>query len=275
MRSEQWITTSGGLKLYSESLVPDDPVAFVLFVHGVSDYSGRYIHVFQYLADHGYGVMWFDLRGFGRSEGLPGYVNHFDEYVDDMAATSGEILRRAGAKPVFVLAHSMGALVAARYILRGNQPFRGVVYTSGLFKVNEDISPILQRLSSFLSRIAPRLKTIKLDANALSRDPAVFERTRIDPLHYIDGLRVRTGAEMIRATAETQTRLDQLDHPMLILHGSADLLTRPEASELLYSRSTSGDKTLKIYEDAFHELLNEVNKEEVFTDIYNWITVRL
>jgi alpha-beta hydrolase superfamily lysophospholipase len=119
------------------------------------------------------------------------------------------------------------------------------------------------------------LATIKLDASALSRDEEVADRAKNDPLQYFGGVRARTGAEVLVATAELQQQLHKLDFPMFIIHGEKDPLTKYEASELLYKRSPSADKTLKIYPDAKHELFNELNKEEVLADMVGWIDARL
>ena len=62
---------------------------------------------------------------------------------------------------------------------------------------------------------------------------------------------------------------------MLILHGSADKATKPSGSQLFYDTAGSKDKTLKRYEGHVHDLLNDLGKEAVMTDIKVWIEARL
>jgi len=273
--TEEFHTHSGsGHNLYMHLDNPVEPRAAILLVHGLHDHSGRYAHVSEFFARHGLRALRFDLSGYGKSEGVRGYLNHRHDHTMDVKCAADVLIERSDGLPVFAFGHSMGALFLSHYILEFGNPFKGVVYSGGLFKVNEDISPILQKMSGVVAAILPKLPTIKLDSEGLSRDPDVEARTQNDPLHYFGGVRARTGDEVLKATAELQARLDELDFPMLIAHGEKDPLTKYEASELLYAKSLSKDKTLKIYPGAKHELFNEINKEEVLGDAVDWIMAR-
>ncbi len=243
-------------------------------MHGLHDHTGRYDHVAEYFNDQGLSSFQFDLRGNGRSQGVRGYINAFQEHVTDCDAAIHSMTQKLEG-PYFAFAHSMGALVLSTWILENENPFSGVVYSGGLFKVNEDISPVLQKLSGTFARLVPRLATIKLDFRELSRDPSVYERSKSDKFQYTGGVRARTGAVVIDATASLQVRLAELDFPMLILHGERDGLTKYEASELLYQQSNSSDKSLKVYPGAKHEIFNEINRKEVIDDAAQWILARI
>jgi len=248
--------------------------ARLLIVHGLHDHCGRYAHIADYFTERGFSTVRYDMRGYGKSGGVRGYIDRFDDYIQDMDTVVEHHLSKRGI-PNFLFAHSMGGLIASHHILQNGNLYQGVVFSGGLFKVNEDLSPLLQKMSGVMSKLLPKLQTIKLDVNGMSRDPKVAQEIATDKLHYMGGVRARTGSEVMKATASLQEKLESLNFPMLILHGGEDSLTKHEASELLFSKSKSQDKTLKIYPGAYHELMNETNKEEVYNDIYSWITDRL
>lgn len=216
----------------------------------------------------------FDLQGHGESGGLTAYVDRFDDYVSDFSEVADRVSGYARDLPTFVIAHSMGALITATHILKHPEAFKGAIYTGGLFKVNEDISPFLQKISGVISAIMPKFKALKLDYGLLSRDPEVVKISAQDPLHYKGGMRARTGAELLKATKAIEGRLADWKLPVLILHGGNDQLTKPEASHNLFKHSTAEDKTLKIYDGAYHELLHEINRKDVMNDITDWLQER-
>jgi len=274
MYEELILTGFDNTPIFTISKTDPDDRATLLIMHGLHDHCGRYAHLADYFGERGFSTVRYDMRGFGRSGGLRGYIESFEDYIQDFHSVEDRYIKGSD-KPCFLFAHSISALISSMHFLQDENLFTGVVFSGGLFKVNEDLSPLLQKMSGLISWLFPKLPTMKIDKTGLSRDPEVGIRIANDPLHYMGGIRARTGSQLMKATAALQGRLQELNFPMLILHGGADPLTKPEASELLYSKSMSADKTLKIYPNAFHELINEINKEEVLDDIHTWIVDRI
>jgi len=274
MSEDIFIIAEGSLRLYTKYQRVDNPRAAVLIVHGLGDHSGRYLDLIEFFERHQISTIRFDLRGNGRSDGKSGYIDSFDDHVSDLRAAEDYFYQRTVGLPRFLYGHSMGALVGATFLTRCANRFDGVIYSSGLFKVNEDFSPVLQKMSAVLSRILPSLPTVKIGTDGLSRDPETALESSRDPLRQTHGIRARTGHEVIKATAWMHERLKDIDYPILVLHGADDPLTKPEASQLLYEMSNSNDKLIKIYPNAMHELYHEVIREQVFEDIVDWIAAR-
>ena len=105
----------------------------------------------------------------------------------------------------------------------------------------------------------------------LSRDPAVVEAFRNDPLVFHGGFPVRTGAEILRAASRLQTAAECLTLPLLVLHGTGDIVTDPHGSRLLVARASSTDKTLRLYPGLYHDLLHEPEREQVLADLLAWL----
>jgi acylglycerol lipase len=260
---EQWWETETG------------PKAAVAIVHGLAEHSSRYVHVAEHLARGGYAVDTFDLRGHGRSEGRRAFIRSFDEFLADLDLFLGRVRARHRRTPVFLLGHSMGGGITPLFVITRKPEIRGLILSAGALKISDDISPLLIRMSGIVGRILPKLPTIKLDSSAISRDPEVVKHYDNDPLNYRGGTPARTGAEIVRATRRIQAQMEAITLPLLILHGTADRLTDIEGSKQLYARAGSSDKTLKLYDGLYHEILNEPEKARVLEDIVHWLDTHL
>jgi acylglycerol lipase len=82
-------------------------------------------------------------------------------------------------------------------------------------------------------------------------------------------------AEMVRADERLAREFSLITLPLLVLHGTADKVTRPGGSQVFHDAAGSSDKTLKMYDGHVHDLLNDIGKETVMSDIITWIFARL
>jgi alpha-beta hydrolase superfamily lysophospholipase len=130
-------------------------------------------------------------------------------------------------------------------------------------------------IAKVLSTVLPRLALSKLDSSTISRDPEVVNRYDNDPLNYRGGMPSRTGMEIMRAMERIGELMENLTLPVLIMHGSGDKLVDSEGSKQLYERAGSEDKTLKLYDGLYHEILNEPEKEQVLKDMVAWLDKRI
>lgn len=109
----------------------------------------------------------------------------------------------------------------------------------------------------------------------VSRDPAALLAKYSDPLVYTGSIRVRTGYEILRISAYLQQNLEKLTVPFLVLHGSADAITDPVASQRLYKEASSADKSIKLFPGLLHDLLFEPEREEIMLAIIEWLNKRV
>jgi alpha-beta hydrolase superfamily lysophospholipase len=116
---------------------------------------------------------------------------------------------------------------------------------------------------------------LRLKNEDFSRDPQVVAEMNADPLIANEVQPTRTVAEMVRADERLEKSFPQLRLPILILHGTHDRATQPAGSRLFLERAGSTDKTLKLYEGHFHDLLRDIGKEEVMRDITGWIAAHV
>jgi len=266
-----------GVFLYEQHWTPLDPFkALVVIVHGLAEHCGRYAHVAEFLSRNGYAVWTFDLYAHGQSQGERAYIESFDDFLDDLQDFLQRAVQTAGDRDVFLLGHSLGSSIVIKYLIdRPLQGVRGAVLSGTLVMAGESVPPILEKVVNLLAMLAPRLPVMKLDGDTISRDPDIVTQYNTDPLNFRSKLAAHTGAEINQTLHYLQQNLEKITLPLFILQGGADRLVNPAGSKLLYEQAASKDKTLKVYEGLFHEILNEPEKDQVMADILAWMDARL
>jgi alpha-beta hydrolase superfamily lysophospholipase len=273
---EDYFLARDGLRLYERRwLSRGAPRAEVLLVHGFAEHGGRYAPTAEVLAGHGYAVAVMDLRGHGKSAGPRCWIRSFDEYLDDLDGFYERRVRGAEGKPLFVLGHSLGGLIALLWDIRCARRPRGLILSGPALQVRRQLFPWLRRLAGLGSIVFPRLRLVRMGGRNVSRDAAIVAQFHDDPLVFHGRFPVRSGAEILRAGDLARTQFELVRTPLLILHGTDDRVAAVEASQELFQRAATTDKTLHLYPGLFHEVLNEPEKEQVRGDLIGWIDQRV
>jgi alpha-beta hydrolase superfamily lysophospholipase len=265
-----------GTRIYYQSwMLPPKAKAILVLAHGQGDHSGRYAHVADYLTKRGF-VLWAsDHRGHGKSGGKRGHTDSFDDYLADLDQMIRIAKDHSPGIKTFLMGASLGGLVVLDYAERHGTDLAGIVVTSPLLGLKMKVPGWKMFLGKTLSGIYPTfsLKT-GLDANLLAHDREIVQRYVNDPLvHGIASTRFYT--ELRRAQDETMRSADKLKLPCLVIQGGADGIVDPDVATEFYKRIASSDKTLKVYDRFYHEVLNEIGKESVLADIDNWLSARI
>lgn len=264
-------SAGAGAKLHVTHWLPEGrPRAVVLLAHGYAEHAGRYAHVAKRLTDAGYAIYAVDHWGHGASDGEGGYVPSFSAFLDGMAELLTLVEINHGDTPRLLLGHSMGGLIATLFLVERQQAFVAAALSGPAILPAEPPSRVTIWVSRFLSRFFPRLGVLSLDANGVSRDPAVVEAYRADPLVYEGKIGARLGKEFMDAMAVAQADAPKIRLPILIQHGEADRLTAPAGSRYLFDNVASQDKRLEIYPGLFHEIYNEPEQGAVLDDLVGW-----
>ena len=272
--TEERLKVAGGLTLFVRSWRPDaNARGVVVFVPGFNSHSAYFGWAAEQLVAVGLVVYALDLRGRGQSDGERFYVEKFSDYVDDVSAVVSLAKSREPGLPTFLLGHSAGGVVACLYTLDHQSELSGLISES----FAHDIPAPDFALAVFkgLSHIAPHAHILHLKNEIFSRDPKAVEAMDADPLIAHETQPTKTLAEMVRADERLKKEFPSITIPVLILHGTADQATRPSGSQRFYDMAGSQDKTLKLYEGHFHDLLNDLDKETVMADIKDWIVRHL
>jgi alpha-beta hydrolase superfamily lysophospholipase len=268
------LTGARGLELYYQEWSPaaQETQAVVLLVHGYAEHGGRYARFADDLTAAGYAVGAIDHRGHGRSQGKRVSIVRFDDYTDDLARYAKSLRSRYPEPlPMFVVGHSLGGLIALRWVTRNKPTITGIALSGTAASRPTDVSAALIAVSKILSRVAPELGVVDRPLDKISRDPQVVEDYFNDPLVHAQKIRARLGAEILAAMTTTEQALPSLTEPILILHGGDDTVTDPASSRLINAKVGSEDKTLNIYDGLWHEIFNEPERAMVIGDLTDWL----
>jgi acylglycerol lipase len=271
---EETFEGKAGTAIFSRSWRPQThPRAVVVICHGVNSHSGQYFWTAEQLVGAGFAVYALDLPGRGKSGGERFYIDDVADYVSDLAALVQIAKLREPRLPVFLLGHSAGGVVACTYALDHQDELDGLICESFAFKV--PAPDFALSVIKGLSHIAPHLPVLKLKNADFSRDPEAVRALDADPLTANEVQPAKTVAALVRADERLQKEFPEITLPVFILHGTKDRATVPEGSKFFYDTVGSADKKLKMYDGAFHDLLNDIGKETVMTDIRTWIDERV
>ena len=255
--------------------VATEPAAVIALVHGYGDHGGRHTWFGEDMAARGYAVYVYDLRGHGQSSGTRGQIKRFDDYLDDTAVFLDEVRRRQPGKPVVLLGHSLGGLICARFAQERPCDVRALVLSSPFFALTVQPEPMKLLGAKALSTLWPGRdigNTVR--AEDLSHDTSVVEAYVTDPLvHHV--ATARWAAETLAAQDAAMAAAPRVTLPLLVLYGKDDEVADPSFAEAFFATAGSADKKLIHYEGFYHELFNEVGREQVFADVAAWLAERL
>jgi alpha-beta hydrolase superfamily lysophospholipase len=242
------------------------PRAQVLLVHGLGEHAGRYAELACELRNWGFAVRAYDQRGHGLSGGPRGGLTHDTALLDDLAevidATRAS-QRRLGqqGQPLILLGHSLGGLVASRFVSLQLRPVDALVMSSPA--LDPGLSTLQKILVATLPAVAPNLRVNNgLDPRYLSHEPAVVAAYRADPLVH-----PKISARLARfiATAGPATVAAAADWcvPTLLLYAGADHLVNPAGSRAFAAVAGAsaqvqpGILSAQAFESHYHEIFNE------------------
>ena len=264
----------GGLNIFYRSWEPaGEPRAVVVICHGVNSHGGQYLWAAERLTESGFAVFALDLRGRGRSEGERFYVEDVADYASDVAGTIAIAKGLYPGLKLFLLGHSAGGVTSAIYVLDHQAEIDGFICESFAFQV--PAPGFALAAIKGLSHIAPRLGVLTLKNKDFSRDPDVVAALEADPYIKDETQPAATVAALVRADERLRAEFPTITLPLLIMHGTADKATVCEGSVFFHETAGSADKTLKLYEGHYHDLLADLGKEGVMADIKAWLEARL
>ena len=264
----------GGLKIATKSWKPEvKPRGIMILIHGFNAHSGYMEWPAEQFAANGLVVHALDLRGRGKSEGERFYVEQLSDYLSDVNTLINIARAENPGLPIYVLGHSAGGVIATSYVFENQKEIAGLICESFAYDVG--LPHLVQLALEGVSHLAPHLHVFSLKNEDFSRDPAAVERMNNDPLIAKESQPAETAAVLLKAADALTDHFPQFNVPVLIIHGTADKATRPAGSQKFYDDAGSTDKTLKLYEGHYHDLLNDVDREVVMANILNWIKARI
>ena len=263
--------TNDGINIYAKTWQPenDSIKAAITLVHGMGEHVGRYEHVAQALIDAGFAILGYDHRGHGKSGGPRGHIPSYEQFLDDVTIALDQTKKQFTSVPHFIYGHSMGGGLVANYLIRRQPQLQAALLTGPYFRLKLKQPAIKLALGRFTENLLPKLTLpTGLSADHVSRDSEVVRKYKNDPLVH-DKISAKMGISLIDAGEYAIAHAAELKVPTLVMHGTGDLLTDPDASAE-FVKNAGSIAQLKLYQGLYHEIHNEPEKEEVFKDMIQW-----
>jgi alpha-beta hydrolase superfamily lysophospholipase len=239
-----------------------EPRYLVALAHGLGEHAGRYEHVAAHLLRDGAEVVAPDHWGHGLSDGEPGLADDLEAVVTDFAAVVDDLLARHPDRPLVVIGHSLGGIVATRYVQRHPGRAAALVLSGPVIGGNDALLGLLD---------LPELPEVPIDPSALSRDPSVGQAYEADPLVYHGGLQVGTLRGVRDGVDAIAVGGDLGALPTLWIHGELDPLAPIPETTRAFERIGGPGLEQRVYPGAMHEIFNETNQDEVLDDVTAFI----
>jgi lysophospholipase len=252
------------------------PEKVIVVQHGFGEHSGRYQNLIAALEDEKASVYALDARGHGKTPGKRGHISDFNLYASDLAVLVQKARAENKGVPIFLLGHSMGALIATLAALKSEvaAELSGLILSSGAFKPALDtVQAIKKAVGTVLARFAPALTVpAGLNVNLISRDHAVVQAYINDPLVH-GMISLKMGVDLFAVGEALIEQASRITLPVLVFHGDADGIAQAQGSKEFFQALSSKDKTLKIYPGFYHETMNEplADRKQVLNDVVQWI----
>ena len=247
--------------------------AVIVLAHGMGEHSNRFQDIAKSLTNNNFSVVALDHFGHGKTEGKRGHNPGFEAILDSIDFIIKKAKKLFPNLPVFLYGHSMGGNVVTNFALRRKEDLKGVIATSPFLKLAFEPPAVKLFLGKLLQNIAPSITMgNELDPNLLSRDKKEVKKYIEDPLVH-SKISPNYSIKFLETGEWAIENAHSLKIPMLFLHGTDDKITDHEGSKAFVEKSENA--TLKLYNGAYHELHNDLCKEEMKEDIINWLNSQL
>lgn len=269
-RTEGSFEGHDGAELFYQTWMTPEARGTLVLTHGINEHSEAYDRFFaKHMAPRGYNIIGWDLRGHGRSHGKRGYVEHFQDYVDDLDAFI-RFLERGGklALPYSLVAHSMGGLITLKYLIdHGARGASSLCLSAPLLGVALAVPPLKDFAARVLFRMAPTVTLYnEIRYEDLTRDPEMLASYKKDPLRH-EKISPTLYLGMMEMIAVVKAQGAKIELPTLMqLAGREKIVSRPEA-EAFFNTLSSQKKRLIVYDESYHEIFNDLDRERVFADL--------
>jgi alpha-beta hydrolase superfamily lysophospholipase len=252
------------------AIIPENPRAVVLIVHGLSEHKGRYVRLQTELADAGFAAWAYDQRGFGKSSGGRTDLVDYHDLLLDLQKMIALVREIHPGLPLILMGHSLGGLVMATFCVDHEKWADGLILSAPAY----DFFPlpkIIHVAGVLMYRLFPKiLISYPSTREGLSHDPEIGRAFKEDPLAQSSGTS-RFYHEFRKMNRYLHEYADRIHIPTLILQGTDDPIVLPSGAQALYEKITAKEKRIVFYEGFYHEPFNEIGRERVVNDAISFI----
>jgi alpha-beta hydrolase superfamily lysophospholipase len=245
--------------------------SIVVLMHGYAEHSGRYREFAEFLVAAGHPTAAIDARGHGRSPEQRGHIAYYERYVDDLHGFALAMKQRYPNRKLFVLGHSNGGLSALRMVQTRPPVADGLILSSPLFALRPSHQPVPRWVARIMAKLIGRVPVPNnLKPHELTHDQAIVTAHELDRLN----IKISTAGwyvAVLNAMDQAWAQMSEVRLPVLVLEADSDPIVVPDAISRAYEALGSDDKELVVCVNAFHELLNELDRAKTYARIAAWL----
>ncbi len=276
-RSESFIPGFQDTKLFYQDWMPKHPKKLIFFTHGQGEHSDCYSRLIEGLDTNEVGFIGWDLRGHGKSEGVRGFVENFNDYLLDFEIMYSHLKSSPKYQnlPTYFLGHSMGGLIVVNSVLSQRRfEYKGLILSSPMFGISVPVPAYKDIAAKILKNIFPKLTLHnELTYDMLTKDPAVVKEYEKDLLRH-NKISAGTYLGSLDAMRFALERAPDLKGPILVQIPEQDPVVSSPATQIFFDKIADQQKTLKTYKDRRHEIYNDTAREEVFMDVKDFLSAK-
>jgi len=254
---------------------PEDPEIVLLALHGGMAHGGDFVTPALYFKEHAVATVAPDLYGHDNVEKV--HISRFRVFLEDLDLVIEWTKKQYPDRPVFILAHSMGALIATHYGLihnTGDDSIKGYIFSSPYYVNAIKTPPYLIKVAGLLSVLTPKMAIPLEDiTDHLTHDKSITDRHRQDEKDYIRASKAsaRFANELLKAQNYIPGHIESWNHPLYCVVAGNDRLANADATVQYLGKINKTSVTMNVVGINFHENFNELNREEIFKNILDWI----
>lgn len=267
---DETLESFDSIELYGYRALPKNHKSIIVMIHGYGEHGAGYREMAEFFCSAGFGIYVFDLRGHGRSGGERGYVQRFEDYLEDLDLIFARIRDKEKQVPILLMGHDIGAVIAGAYTISRKPCVVGTILCSLPFEL-----PLANRqlkLCHFAAKFMPRRLFGKAELAFLA-----FGETKPDlkDLGFEQsGMPMRVISELVKACEQLMAEAEQLMGSLLIIHAGNDSYGPAARAQRLHDLALSFDKEFFLIEKAEHRLLAEGNKFDIWSRLAKWLDER-
>ncbi len=261
------------LFLQSWNKVGNSPIGCILITHGIAEHSECYDHLAKALCEVGWIVFGWDLQGHGRSQGKRGYIRNFTDFARDLKSVIKKMKddETLPTHNLHLFGHSMGGLITLQALASDKPPkVSSAILSNPALKIAVEVPKIKEVASHWLNQFAPTLTmNNEIHYDRLSRDPEMVASYSKDPLRHTK-VSAPLFLGMLDAQVEVFEKADKIACPLFFQISGQDAVVNPQAT-LDFYKDFEGQKHIKLYENSYHEVYNDINKQEAIDDLIEYL----
>lgn len=270
-------TTFDGLELdvHIWSTEDSEPKAILMAIHGGVAHGGDYVTIGEYFKTKGFITISYDLRGH-KQEKIK--LKKFDHYVEDTVYFLNWIKNKYPGIPIIIVSHSMGATISTLFCIekiKNKGDIEGVIMSSPYFGNAVKVPGIMIALSGILAKLIPNVKLPAEDiVPNLTHDEEIYERHRRDEEIGTRGKfpTVRFGYEILKSQKKVDKIIHEWSHKLLVFVAGDDKISDVKITKEQLGKIAPDLITQVFYDYNYHENFNEINRNETFATMEEWIT---